>query len=42
MNIPVAFLLGASHIRDDFDVLQPGPQAPGLLELVPRKPKAAM
>src|SRR5512140_642062 len=28
MNIPVAFLLGAAHIRDDFDVLQPDPKAP--------------
>ena len=42
MNIPVAFLLGASHIRDDFEVIQPEPQAPGLIELLPRKPKAAM
>jgi outer membrane lipoprotein-sorting protein len=23
MNIPVAFLLGAAHIRDDFEVFQP-------------------
>ncbi len=42
MNIPVAFLLGASHIRDDFEVVQPEPQAPGLFELLPRRPKAAM
>jgi outer membrane lipoprotein carrier protein len=42
MNIPVAFLLGASHIRDDFEVNQPEPRAPGLLELLPRRPKAAM
>jgi outer membrane lipoprotein carrier protein len=42
MNIPVAFLLGASHLRDDFTVVHPEPQAPGLLELLPRRPKAAM
>jgi outer membrane lipoprotein carrier protein len=42
MNIPVAFLLGAAHIRDDFDVLQPDPKAPRTLELLPRKPGAAM
>jgi outer membrane lipoprotein carrier protein len=42
MNIPVAFLLGAAHIRDDFDVLQPDPKAPRSLELVPRKTGAAM
>ncbi len=42
MNIPVAFLLGAAHIRDDFDVLQPDPKTPRLLELVPKKAGAAM
>lgn len=42
MNIPVAFLLGAAHIRDDFDVLQPDPKSPRSLELLPRKPGAAM
>jgi outer membrane lipoprotein carrier protein len=42
MNIPVAFLLGAGHIRDDFDVLQPDPKAPRTLELVPKKSGAAM
>jgi outer membrane lipoprotein carrier protein len=42
MNIPVAFLLGAAHIRDDFDVLQPDPKAPRTLELLPKKPGAAM
>lgn len=42
MNIPVAFLLGAAHIRDDFDVLQPDPKAPRALELLPKKPGAAM
>ncbi len=42
MNIPVAFLLGAAHIRDDFDVLQPNPKSPRFLELLPRKPGAAM
>ena len=42
MNIPVAFLLGAAHIRDDFDVLQPDPKSPRSLELLPKKPGAAM
>ncbi len=42
MNIPVAFLLGAAHIRDDFEVLQADPKAPRVLELLPRKPGAAM
>jgi outer membrane lipoprotein carrier protein len=42
MNIPVAFLLGAAHIRDDFDVLQADPTTPRILELLPRKPGAAM
>jgi len=42
MNIPVAFLLGAAHIRDDFEVVQPDPQKPRFLELHPRKQGAAM
>jgi outer membrane lipoprotein carrier protein len=42
MNIPVAFLLGAAHIRDDFDVLQPDPKTPRLLELLPKRSGAAM
>ncbi len=42
MNIPVAFLLGAAHIRDDFEVLQPDPKTPRKLELIPKKPGAAM
>jgi outer membrane lipoprotein carrier protein len=42
MNVPVAFLLGAAHIRDDFDVLQPDPKAPRSIELLPKKPGAAM
>lgn len=42
MNIPVAFLLGAAHIRDDFDVLQPDPKTPFDLELLPKKAGAAM
>ncbi len=42
MNIPVAFLLGAGHIRDDFDVLQPDPKSPRKIELTPKKPGAAM
>jgi len=42
MNIPVAFLLGAAHIRDDFDVLPPDPKTPQELELLPKKAGAAM
>jgi len=42
MNIPVVFLLGAAHIRDDFDVLQADPTTPRVLQLLPRKPGAAM
>ncbi len=42
MNIPVAFLLGAAHIRNDFDVLQPDPKSPRSLELLPKKKGAAM
>jgi outer membrane lipoprotein carrier protein len=42
MNIPVAFLLGAAHIRDDFNVLQADPKTPRDLEMLPRKPGAAM
>jgi outer membrane lipoprotein carrier protein len=42
MNIPVAFLLGAAHIRDDFDILQADAKTPRVLELLPRKPGAAM
>ena len=42
MNIPVAFLLGAAHIRDDFEVLQPDPKTPRALELAPKKTAAAM
>jgi chaperone LolA len=42
MNIPVAFLLGAAHIRDDFEVRQPDPTVPRLLELSPKKTGAAM
>ncbi len=42
MNIPVAFLLGAGHIRDDFDVRQPDAKSPLKIELLPRKTGAAM
>jgi outer membrane lipoprotein carrier protein len=42
MNIPVAFLLGAAHIRDDFEVFQPDVNSPRLLELTPKKAGAAM
>ena len=42
MNIPVAFLLGAGHIRDDFEVFQPDVKNPRLLELTPKKTSAAM
>lgn len=41
-NIPVAFLLGAASIRDDFDAAQPGPERPREIELFPKKPSAAM
>ncbi|HEX9019712.1 MAG TPA: outer membrane lipoprotein carrier protein LolA [Nitrospirota bacterium] len=42
MNIPVAFLLGASHLRDDFDVLPPDQKVPHAIGLLPKKPGAAM
>jgi outer membrane lipoprotein carrier protein len=42
MNVPVAFLLGAAHIRDDFEALQPDPKTPRRLELIPKKSGAAM
>ena len=42
MNVPVAFLLDAGHIRDDFDVLQADTASPRDLELLPTKPGAAM
>jgi len=42
MNIPVAFLLGAGHIRDDFDILTPDPAKPRVLELVPKRTGASM
>jgi outer membrane lipoprotein-sorting protein len=42
MNIPVAFLLGAAHLRDDFDVRRPDSNKPRVLELFPKKPSAAM
>ncbi len=41
-NIPVAFLLGAASIRDDFTVVQPEGNTPVLLDLVPKKPGAPM
>ena len=42
MNVPLAFLLGAAHVRDDFNVLQPDPATPRSLELLPKRPGAAM
>ena len=42
MNIPVAFLLGAAHIRDDFEVRRPDEKDPQQLELAPKKSGAAM
>ncbi len=42
MNIPVSFLLGAAHIRDDFSVHLPDAKTPRMLELVPLKQGAAM
>lgn len=42
-NIPVAFLLGAAHIRDDFDIVErKGSAVRNALELTPRKKDAAM
>lgn len=41
-NIPVAFLLGAGAIRQDFDVSVPEADKPRMLDLVPKKPGAAM
>jgi outer membrane lipoprotein carrier protein len=41
-NIPVAFLLGAGHIQADFEVSRPDAGKPRTLDLVPRKPGAAM
>jgi outer membrane lipoprotein carrier protein len=41
-NIPVAFLLGAGAVRQDFDVSVPEAGKPGTLDLVPKRPGAAM
>jgi len=41
-NIPVAFLLGAGEIRQDFDVSMPESDKPRMLDLVPKKAGAAM
>ena len=41
-NIPVAFLLGAGAIRQDFDVSADAGAAAGVLDLVPKKAGAAM
>ena len=41
-NIPVAFLLGAGAIRQDFDVSISEAGKPGTLDLVPKRPGAAM
>jgi outer membrane lipoprotein carrier protein len=42
-NIPVAFLLGAAHIRDDFDIVElKGPAIRNTVDLTPRKKDAAM
>jgi outer membrane lipoprotein carrier protein len=42
-NIPVAFLLGAGHIRDDFDVVERQESAIRItFDLTPRKKGAAM
>ncbi len=42
MNVPVTFLFGAASMREDFDVVQPDPKSPLSLELLPKKPGAAM
>jgi|GEM_PF-1109734 len=41
-NIPVAFLLGAGAIRQDFAVSLPEADKPRVLDLVPKRPGAAM
>jgi outer membrane lipoprotein carrier protein len=41
-NIPVAFLLGAGAIRQDFAVFMPEADKPRMLDLVPKKAGAAM
>ena len=42
-NIPVAFLLGAAHIRDDFAVVErAGKDGQRVLELTPKRATAAM
>jgi outer membrane lipoprotein carrier protein len=41
-NIPVAFLLGAGAIRQEFEVALPDADNPRTLDLVPRKSGAAM
>jgi outer membrane lipoprotein carrier protein len=41
-NIPVAFLLGAGAIRQDFNVSVPEADKPRMLDLVPKKAGAAM
>ncbi len=42
LNIPVAFLLGAARIRDDFLVRLPDRRSPRVLELLPRQEEAVM
>jgi outer membrane lipoprotein carrier protein len=41
-NIPVAFLLGAGALRQDFEVSVPEEDNPRMLDLVPKKAGAAM
>lgn len=41
-NIPVAFLLGAATIHDDFDVAPPKPDRPRVLDLLPKRQGSAM
>jgi outer membrane lipoprotein carrier protein len=41
-NIPVAFLLGAGSIREDFEVSLPEAGDPLMLDLVPKRKGAAM
>ena len=41
-NIPVAFLLGAGAVRQDFDVSLPEADNPRMLDLVPKREGAAM
>lgn len=42
MNVPVAFLLGAGHIRESFEVTPAAADQPAKIDLTPKKADAAM